>query len=80
MFQLVVILMSARITARFTMYRFMVIHNGQIYLQHMSYLFRVHNNVSCNFDVCKDHCKIHYVSVMVIHNEQIYLQHVSYLF
>ena len=27
-----VILMSTRITARFTMYRIMVIHNGQIYL------------------------------------------------
>ena len=31
-----VILMSTRITARFTMYRIMVIHNGQIYLENMS--------------------------------------------
>ena len=32
--------MSARITARFTMYRFMMIHNVQIYLEHVSYLFQ----------------------------------------
>ena len=32
--------MSARITARFTMHRVMLMHNGQIYLETFSYLFQ----------------------------------------
>ena len=31
-------LMSARITAKFTMYRFMMIHNGQMYLENFNFM------------------------------------------
>ena len=55
--------MSARITARFTMYRFMMIHNVQIYLEHVSYLFMFLpvpgvyvKSIGYGFDVYKDHC------------------------
>ena len=61
--QYVVFLMSARITARFTMYRFMMIHNVQIYLEHVSYLFMFLpvpgvyvKSIGYGFDVYKDHC------------------------
>ena len=60
--QYVVFLMSARITARFTTYRFMMIHNVQIYLENVSYLFSylfqgcMLKSYEYGFDVYKDHC------------------------
>ena len=44
--RLYIILMSARITAKFTMYLLMVIHNVQIYLAHVSTLLPVSGVIS----------------------------------